>query len=58
MKVQEDGSYKLDDGRVIPADQIGKLHTETTRKVMESPQKPQRIELSEGEVSGIMRLED
>ena len=58
MRVLENGDYLLDDGRIIPADQIGKLHTSAPKSESLKPaeQKPQ--ELSEGQSSGVILLED
>lgn len=57
MKVLENGDYQLDDGRVIPAAQIGKLHKTAPRTESVQPS-PEKKELSEGEASGVIRLED
>jgi hypothetical protein len=57
MKVLENGDYLLDDGRVIPATQIGKLH-KTAPKTEAVVPAPGPKELSEGETSGVIRLED
>ena len=53
MKVLENGDYLLDDGRVIPADQVGKLHEKQP-----GPKSEDKNELSEGQCSGPIKLED
>lgn len=58
MRIQEDGSYVLDDGRVIPADEIAKLHRDASRRVESAPAQTSKQTLAEGETSGPIRLED
>ena len=58
MKVLPNGDYQLDDGRVISADQIGKLHQKAPKSesLVKTPEK--KTELAEGQSSGVIRLED
>jgi hypothetical protein len=53
MKVLENGDYLLDDGTVVPASEIGKLYEKTPK-----PKSAEKDELSEGQCSGPIRLED
>ena len=54
MKVLENGDYLLDDGRVIPADDVGKLHEKSAKKTKQ----PNELNLEEGQCSGIIPLND
>lgn len=58
MKVLPNGDYQLDDGRIIPADQIGKLHQKAPKSESLAKAPEKKTELSEGQSSGVMRLED
>jgi hypothetical protein len=60
MKVLENGDYLLDDGRVIPADQIAKQGKTAPRsaRATEAQAKEDALELQEGQSSGTIRLED
>ena len=53
MKVLENGDYLLDDGTVVPADEIGRLYEKNP-----VPASDEDNELSEGQCSGPIRLED
>lgn len=58
MKVLENGDYQLDDGRVVPADQIGKQFKAAPKSAVLSPEKEAPKPLEEGASSGVIRLED
>jgi hypothetical protein len=59
VHVLEDGRYRLDDGRILTAEEVTRLHrmaplSETAQK----RQDEEARELSEGESSGRIQLED
>jgi hypothetical protein len=54
--VDKDGNYHLDNGQVIPAGEIGKLHQKAPKSESLAPKEKQ--ELAEGQSSGVIRLED
>lgn len=60
MRVLENGDYLLDDGTVIPAKEIGKLHEKAPKaqSASEAKEEDSKQELSEGQSSGVIRLED
>ena len=58
MKILPNGDYQLDDGRIIPADQIGKLHQNAPKSESMGTPSEKKTELAEGQSSGIIRLED
>jgi hypothetical protein len=57
MKVLANGDYQLDDGKVIPASEIGKLHQKAPKSESLKPVEKSK-ELAEGQSSGVIRLED
>jgi len=60
MKVLENGDYLMDDGRVITSMDIAKQHKIAPKslKALEAEEKTATRELSEGQSSGTIRLED
>lgn len=58
MKVLANGDYQLESGEIIPADQIGKLHKTAPKAETVSKPAEKKLELSEGQSSGIIKLED
>lgn len=60
MQVLPDGSYKLSDGRVIPADQIGKLYRKAplSRQAQTEREEKDADELQEGQSSGVIDLNE
>ena len=58
MKVLENGDYQLDNGQVIPASKIGKLHQSAPKSESLKPSEKKPQELAEGQTSGVIRLED
>lgn len=54
MKVLSDGSYELDDGRILTQEEVLKLHEKAPAK----SKKEDKDELAEGQSSGTIRLED
>lgn len=56
MKINENGDYVLDDGTVIPKDQVSKLYKKLPNS---NPAKNQeKNELAEGQCSGPVPLND
>jgi hypothetical protein len=58
MKVLDNGDYQLDNGKVIPASEIGKAHQKAPKSESLKPKESKPQELSEGQSSGVIRLED
>lgn len=58
MKVLENGDYLLNDGRIIPASEIGKLHQTAPKSESLKPAEKKPQELAEGQSSGNILLED
>lgn len=58
MFVDDKGNYHLDDGRVIPASEIGKIHQTAPKAESLKPVEKKPMELAEGQASGVIRLED
>jgi hypothetical protein len=58
MRVLENGDYQLDDGRVIRADQVAKQYSSAPKVESKLPVSKPGLELSEGQSSGRIQLED
>lgn len=58
MKVLANGDYQLDNGQVIPASEVGKLHQKAPKSESLAPKETKKQELAEGQSSGVIRLED
>ncbi len=58
MKILPNGDYQMDDGRVIPASEIGKMHQKAPKSESLKPSQLKPQELAEGQSSGVIRLED
>ena len=58
MKVLENGDYQLEDGRVLPADQVGKQFKAAPKSATLVPVKNEPKPLEEGASSGVIMLED
>lgn len=58
MKVQSDGSYKLNSGKVIPANKVGKLYRKAplAQKAQTEQEEDEGDELKEGQSSGVIDL--
>lgn len=55
MKILEDGRYQLDDGRILTQEEVASLHKKAPSA---KPEPSGKDELSEGQSSGTIRLED
>jgi hypothetical protein len=54
MNILENGDYQLDDGTIIPKEQVGQQY----KKLQEAPPSKEKEELQEGQCSGKMLLTD
>lgn len=53
MRQLENGDWELSDGRIVKAEEIGKLHEKS-----EKPEPDNPLNLAEGQCSGPVLLED
>jgi hypothetical protein len=60
MKILENGDYQLDDGRIIPASEIGRQFEKAPKSesAVEAEKSGEKQTLAEGQSSGVIRLED
>ena len=58
MKILDNGDYQLDNGQVIPASEVGKMHKTAPKSESLKPVEKKPQELAEGQSSGVIRLED
>lgn len=59
MQILEDGSFRLSDGRIIPAADVSKLYKNAPLSLQAQEAKEAEVEeLKEGESSGVQQLNE